>query len=255
MIEIERPVPIVIPYLAQQAQGRELEYAVAGWRRHFCELSHIYIVGDFHPVVGTGRDISFIPCPRVDDIPGQYRPHLDHVRKFRKAMDALGPECKGFIYACDDMYAVNDFGMEEVLLPKVVSMDMRGNPSSENGWQRDLYKTQMFCRENGLPEMNWVCHLPVYYECDKLLQLYDHLDADHNSYVIENIYFNAIYKNRKPLRIDIRWDNLKCGIYRSDPNLDTIRKAFDTKIWITNSPKGWIPALDRMLNEYYFGKK
>lgn len=252
MIQIEQPVPIIIPYLAQQAQGRELEYAVAGWRRHFCERSQIYIVGDFHPVVATGRDIAFIPCPRVDDIPGQYRPHLDHVHKFRKAMDALGPGCKGFIYACDDMYAVNDFGMEEILLPKVVSMDMHGNPSSENGWQRDLYKTQMFCREQGLPEMNWVCHLPVYYECNLLKQLYDQLDADHNSYVIENIYFNAIYKNRKPLRIDIRWDNLKCGVYRPDPDLATIRKAFDTKIWITNSPKGWVPELDQMLNAYYF---
>ena len=28
-----------------------------------------------------------------------------------------------------------------------------------------------------------------------------------------------------------------------------------TKIWITNSPKGWIPELDRMLSDYYFGKK
>lgn len=255
MIEIERPVPIVIPYLAQQAQGKELEYAVAGWRRHFCEPSQIYIVGDYHPVVRTGSDITFIPCPRVDDIPGQYRPHLDHVNKFRKVMKILGPSCKGFIYACDDMYAVNDFSMEEVLFPKAISMDMHGNPNSANGWQLDLYKTQELCKKLGIAQMNWVCHLPVYYECIPLKRLYDELDADHHSYVIENIYFNTLYKDRKPLLLDIKRDNLKCGIYRSDPNLDTIRKAFDTKIWITNSPKGWIPELDRMLSDYYFGKK
>ena len=245
-------IPVVIPYLASQAQGRELEYAVAGWRRHFKHPFQIYIVGDYHPVVNTGDDIDFLPIPRVDDIPGQYRPHLDHVNKFRDFM-YLRPFNEGFIYACDDMYAVNDFGMEEILLPKIIQDDMGGDPSDKNGWQRDCFRTRAYCISHGLPVMNWVCHLPVYYNCELLTALYDDLDCDHVSYVVENIYFNKLYKGRKPLKLDIRYDNLKCGVYRPNPDLDVIRKAFDTKIWITNSPKGWIPELDRMLYDYYFG--
>lgn len=247
-------IPVVIPYLASQAQGRELEYAVAGWRRHFQEPHHIYIVGDYHPVTQTGDDITFVPCPRVADIPGQYRPHLDHVNKFRLIMELLGPDCQGFIYACDDMYAVNDFAMEEVLFPKVISWDMGGDPTSSNGWQVDCWKTRAFCIAHDLPIWNWICHLPVYYMCEPLKRIYDHLDCDHVSYIVENIYFNSLFRDRRPLKLDIRTDNLKCGVYRPNPNIDTIRKAFDTKIWITNSVKGWVPALDWMLKEYYFGK-
>lgn len=244
---------VVIPYLASGAQGRELEYAVTGWRLHFQAPFLIVVVGDYHPIVETGDDITFIHCPQVPDVPGQYRPHLDHVRKFRMVR-RLFPEEKGFIYACDDMYAVNDFGMEEILFPKIINTRMMGNPDSSNGWQRDLAKTEQLCRKEGFAAMNWVCHLPVWYDWQTLLDLYDHYDCDHNSYVVENIYFNMIYGTRKPFKLDIATDNIKCGVYRPNPNLDTIRKAFDTKIWITNSPKGWIPELDRMLNEYYFGK-
>ena len=86
-----------------------------------------------------------------------------------------------------------------------------------------------------------------------LTSIYDALDCDHVSYIVENIYFNTFYKNRKPLKLDIRYDNLKCGVYRPNPNLDTIRKAFETKVWITNSVKGWIPELDWMLRKYYYG--
>lgn len=247
-------IPIVIPYLASQAQGRELEYAVAGWRRHFEQPHHIFIIGDYHPVVSTGDDITFIACPRVEEIPGQYRPHLDHVNKFRTFM-RLHPEYDGFIYACDDMYAVNDFGMPEVLLPKIIAMDMGGDPNSDNGWQRDCFKTRAYCISHDLPIMNWVCHLPVYYDRRMLTSIYDALDCDHVSYVVENIYFNTFYKDRKPLKLDIRYDNLKCGVYRPNPNLDVIRKAFETKVWITNSVKGWIPELDWMLNRYYFRRE
>ena len=245
-------IPIVIPYLASQAQGRELEYAVAGWRRHFEQPHHIFIIGDYHPVVSTGDDITFIACPRVPELPGQYRPHLDHVNKFRTFM-RLHPEYEGFIYACDDMYAVNDFDIHDVRIVKMLADDIKGNANSKNGWQRDAAKTRALLRSERLPVVNYICHLPVYYELDKLLAVWDRYDCDHVSYVVENIYFNTFYKNRKPLKLDIRYDNLKCGVYRPNPNLDTIRKAFETKVWITNSVKGWIPELDWMLRKYYYG--
>ena len=62
--EYENKVLVVIPYLASAAQGRELEFAVAGWRKHFKENFLIVVVGDYHKVCSTGDDIFFIPCPR-----------------------------------------------------------------------------------------------------------------------------------------------------------------------------------------------
>ena len=77
-----KEILVVIPYLAKEAQGRELELAVTGWRKHFKEPYHIVVVGDHDPIVDTGDDITFIECPRIDPVPGQYLPHLDMVHKF-----------------------------------------------------------------------------------------------------------------------------------------------------------------------------
>lgn len=246
---MDEKILVVIPYLAEAAQGRELEYAVAGWRKHFLEPYQIVIVGDYNPIVETGDDIMFIECPRVEIIPGQYRPHIDHVHKFREVRKKF-PKSEGFIYACDDMYAVNDFTMVEVLFPKKKDDVTRANPTG-NFWQRDLYKTQLLLDKENLPNVNYICHLPVYYEWDKLLAIYDKYDCDHNSYVVENIYFNTYFANRVALKIHIDHDNLKCGIYRKNPQKHYIYDALQKKIWIQNGVEGWIPELEKVLKEHY----
>lgn len=241
---------IFIPYLAEGAQGNELGYAVAGWRRHFKEEYHITVIGDRHPVVDTGDDISFIQCERVPDPgPGNYRPHIDHVHKFRTALQAW-PGIEGFIYACDDMYAVNDFDIHDVRIVKMLADDIKGNANSKNGWQRDAAKTRALLRSEHLPVVNYICHLPVYYEVDKLLAVWDRYDCDHNSYIVEDIYFNMYFHRRKPYRLDAERDNLKLGLYGDVP-AETIREAFSRKIWITNSPLGWSRDLDNLLMEHY----
>ena len=244
-------VLVVIPYLAEAAQGRELEYAIAGWRKHFKEKYLIVLVGDYHPVVETGKDILFIDCPRVGPVEkGNYRCHIDHVHKFRKVREAF-PKTKGFVYACDDMYAVNDFNMVHILFPKRRFGIMGGSGDPNDGWHYDMFKTKELCEKEGLPIYNWICHLPVYYEWDKLFEIYDKYDCDHNSYIVENIYFNKYENGDTALVLHIDHDNLKCGVCRANPRLDYIRNAFKTKIWIQNSVEGWIPALDRMLADYY----
>lgn len=247
---IKDSILVVIPYLASAAQGRELEYAVSGWRKHFKEPHHIVIVGDYHPIVDTGDDITFIECPRVEPVEGQYTCHLDHVHKFRKVREMF-PDHKGFIYACDDMYAVNNFTMVEVLLPKVVQRDMGGDFNSSNPWQRDMAKTRLLCVNHNLPLYNYVCHLPVYYEWDKLLAIYDQYDCDHQSYIVENIYFNTYFADRVPFVLDFDKDNFKCGVYRSNPRIWCIENALKSKIWIQNSPEGWIRELDEILSKHY----
>ena len=250
-MKLDDKILVVIPYLAEGAQGRELEYAVAGWRKHFKEKYQIVIVGDYHPVVDTGKDIMFIECPRVGDVgPGNYRAHIDHVNKFRKVREAF-PKSKGFIYACDDMYAINDFSIVEVLFPKRMADGPGYDKDPNAGWHYDAYKTYELCRREGLPTYNWICHLPVYYEWDKLLKLYDKYGCDKESYVVENIYFNIYGNGKSAFTLDLYHDNLKCGVYRQNPRKEIIDKAFKNKIWLQNSVDGWVPYLDQKLAEHY----
>ena len=241
---------VVIPYFAEGAQGRELEYAVAGWRKHFKEKYLIVVVGDRHPIVDSGKDIMYIKCERVGaQKAGNYRPHIDFVKKFRKVYEKF-PDSKGFIFSADDVYAVNDFDIIDV---KTLRQNGKRIEISTLGsaWNIEKKKTLDLLKKEGYPVRNFTTHLPVWFEWDKLIAMFDKYDMDNNSYILEDMYFNIYYPTRIPLQTHIDHDNCKCGVYRPNPRIDYIRRAFNEKIWIQNSVEGWIPALDKMLAEYY----
>lgn len=241
---------VVIPYFAGGAQGREIEYAVAGWRKHFKEPYLIVVVGDYNPVVDTGDDIIHIKCERVGPQTYEnYRTHIDFVKKFRAVRKEF-PDSKGFIFVADDCYAVNDFDFWDVACLK-----QNGNsiivPDLLSPWNREKNKTKTLLKNEGYPTRNFVTHLPLWYDWDKLEAMFDKYDMDHNSYILEDIYFNMYYPTRIPASLHIDHDNFKCGVYRKNPRLNYIENAFKTKIWIQNSVEGWIPYLDERLAKYY----
>lgn len=245
-----KPYLVVIPFFKGGAQGREIEYAVAGWRKHFKEKYLIVVVGDYHPVVDTGDDIVFIQCDRVpEQKPENYRPHIDFVKKF-KAVRKQFPDSEGFIFVADDCYAVNDFDIYDVMCLK-----QNGNeiavPSLQTPWNREKYKTKNLLIKEGYPVRNFTTHLPAWIEWDKLEALWEKYDMENNSYIFEDLYFNIYYSSRIPIQLHIDHDNFKCGVYRPNPRIPYIDKAFKTKIWIQNSVEGWIPYLDHKLSEYY----
>lgn len=247
----EDKVLVVIPYFAKGAQGRELEYAVAGWRKHFKEPHHIVVVGDYNQVVDSGDDITFIPCPRIDKPPlGNYRPHLDHVHKFREVRKRY-PNSRGFIYTCDDIYAVRDFTLEDIMKPKVKSLSIAGKIDDKNAWVRDNVRTKSVLRQRGLNTYNWVCHLPVYYEWDKLFAIYDEYHCDTKSYVVEQLYFNTYFSDVEPVVLAPDTDDIQYRLLNSSTSIDKFKESLSNKIWLNNSVKGWQPEMETILQEYY----
>ena len=249
-VPIEDRILVVIPYCSEGAQGRELEYSVAGWRRHFKEDYLIVLAGEDHPVTKTGDDIVCIESERVPPKKGQYRQHLDYVSCFKKVRKAF-PKSKGFIFVADDCYAVNDFDMTDIMCLKQKSGDIISSMASPNAWQRDKAKTRSALVKGGYPTRNFTTHLPQWFEWDKLEKLWEAYDMENESYVFEDLYYNIYYPTRIPLQLHIDFDNFKCGVYRKNPRLDYIRRAFKTKIWIQNSVEGWIPELEKALADYY----
>ena len=243
---------VVIPYLAKAAQGKELYLSVAGWRKHFKEDYLIVIVGDRHPIVDTGDDITLIECPRVKwPGKGNYWAHIDHVNKFRKVR-ATFPEYDGFIYTCDDIYAVRDFTLDDVKKPKVRTRVMKADGAGSNAWVTDNLKTKIRLRKEGLPMMNWVCHLPVWYEWDKLFAIYDKYNCDKTSYVVENLYFNTYHANDDYVVIEEGGPNdYQLKLWDRQKTEEDIRKGLKEKMWVCNSIVGWQPLLEEILSEHY----
>lgn len=266
-MNLDKEILVVIPYWAKGAQGNELMLAVNGWRKHFKEPHRIVIVGD-RPDWLTGKrslvdiygntiewfvdpewdyDIKMIDCPQVTPIPGQYLPHLDHVHKFRTVREAF-PESRGFIYTCDDIYATADFTIGDVLRPKEPKQgfffDLQPWQGKKPDWYTDKQKTGELCRREVLPVRNWICHLPVYYEWDKLLAVYDKYDCDHNSYVVENIYFNQEYPGN-PHAVSER--DYHDEVVTASPD---IRPIGSVK-WVSNANCGWSERLEEILRKHY----
>lgn len=240
---------VVIPYLARAAQGKELDYAIAGWRRHFKEQFHIVVIGEGLPSI-TGGDVDFIDSPRVPESAGNYRQHLDYVNCFKRVHE-LYPETEGFIFVADDCYAVNDFDISDVKFIKMLAPDFNCEADTPNMWKQDKLKTKRVLTVGGWPTRNFTTHLPIWFEWDKIEDLWEAYGMAHNSFVIEDLYFNIYYPKRVPFQLNQATDNLKMGVYTTRPDVSEIRRAFKEKIWITNSPDGWVPALYQELEEYY----
>lgn len=244
---------VVIPYCSEGAQGRELEYAVAGWRRHFKERFIIVIAGEKHAIADTGKDIIAIESPRVQEREGQYRQHLDYVSCLKKVRAAF-PKSKGFIQVADDCYAVNDFDMTDVLPLKAMPGEICDEAKSPNGWKRDAAKTRARLLADGYPVRDFTTHLPQWFEWRKAEALWERYDMENESYLFEDLYYNIYYPTRLPITIRDEYDNYKAGLYFSNISAEGIRAAMKRKIWVTNSPTGWTDALDGVLNDYYFNE-
>lgn len=245
-----RPYLVVIPYLPSAAQGREIEYAIAGWRKHFKEEYIIVLVGEGLPELDA-EDVYCLESKRVPASEGQYRQHLDYVKCFRAVRDAF-PDSDGFIMVADDCYAVNDFDISDVKFLKMLEPDFNFKPDSANAWRRDKMKTKKVLVEAGLPTRNFTTHLPYWFDWDKWEELVEKYDMARNSYVIEDLYYNTFYEDRVPYQLNLETDNLKIGVYETSQKCsEDLRKYAPGKIWITNSPKGWCSDLEVLLQLHY----
>ena len=238
---------VLIPHLPSAQQGHELVLAIAGWRKHFKADFTLAIMGENLPHIDG---VINVESPRVPDIPGEYRSHLDYVSCARKAR-AMFPDTEEFIGAADDVFAVNDFTYEDILIPKIQELwlPLKGADNHPNAWRRNLAKTGILCAKEGLGCLNWTTHLPHCYRWDNLFQIYDRYDCDHNSYVVENIYFNS-YPHPRPrlLRPEDKWKYEACT---TPTYLPSLFEAMQKKVWITCSENGWSPVLEIELSNHY----
>lgn len=239
---------VLIPHLPSAVQGHELELAIAGWRKHFKTPHIIAIMGEGLPHI---EGVTNIESPRVPDVPGEYRQHLDYVSCARKAR-AMFPDTKGFVVAADDVFAVNDFTLADVKLPKVQDtwLPTKGEEGHPNAWRRNLAKTGRVCLRDGLDLFNWTTHLPHYYEWDKLFAIYDKYDCDHSSYVIENLYFNSTHRRKSPFILN-RFDRWKFEVSYRPLDRAGLLDAFANKVWVTCTESGWSEELEDELRKHY----
>ena len=161
------------------------------------------------------------------------------------------PDTSGFIFVADDCYAVNDFDIRDVMLLKMNAPDIDYDPNSPNAWRRDAMKTKRALLSGGFPTRNFTTHLPQWFEWDRWEALVERFGMDRESLVIEDLYYNIYHGDETPFLLSREEDKYKLGVYTSFPDEAELDRAFDKKIWITNSPDGFVLALTTRLERYY----
>lgn len=240
---------IVIPYFAKGAQGNELTLAVNGWRKHFKEEYRIVVVGDYNPIVDTGDDIEFIECPRVPEpSANNYRAHIDFVNKFKKVREKY-PNEDGFIFVADDVYAVNDFTFEDVACIK-----KEASPNNVKGfmnkWQLERNKTRAALKKRGYKTDNYVTHLPIWFEWEKVERLWDEFDMAKSSHILEDLYFNVYHADDKAVVLGQN-DRYKFRTNTGKTTEKEFLNAMKKKIWLQNGVFGWSSKLKHVLEAHY----
>lgn len=218
-------VLVVIPHTSTD---EHLRLAIAGIRKHFKVDAHIVVYGDVE-----GEVDAEVMSPGEGPV--------NAISATKAALSKYYGE-HYVILASDTQFAVNDFDMFDVAFLK-----QRKRVSDSDAARR----TREVLSAKGLPVRNFDCGLPVLLDVDKLDKIQAEYDLANNDYVLEDLYFNTCYPTRIPFTLDINTDNLKCGVYRGNPRTEFIDRAFKEKIWISISPEGWVPYLEKLIKEHY----
>ena len=238
---------VVLFYIADEAQGEEISLAIEGWRKHFKEKFRLVVIGDNPHING----IEYMIVDRISEKDGEYRPHLDICNKLRLACTMYGDSYDGFIWASDDFFAVNDFTFADVIAPKYQDEEMPPTGDRHpNPWVRNLVKTRHLCDAEGYGIVNWITHLPLYFECEKLMSVIRDYDLTKDSYIVENIYFNKFVPEGKAEKLSIN-DRWKFGVYFTPLDICGLMNAFANKIWVCCSVNGWSESLATELKKHY----
>ena len=242
---------VAITYISGGAQGNELALAIAGWRKHFKDDFEILVVGDMPPV----QSDVWMYVERLKPKEGEYLPSIDICNKLLHVCQY----CKehsydGFVWASDDFFAVNDFTLEDVKTPKYQDDEMpRKWDKTSNRWWLEQVKTRKLCEENGYGIVNWVTHLPMYFDAERLYWLIRDFDMTNHGCIVENVYYNAYPqdgKDGKPEKLYLK-DRWKFGVYYSPLDREGFQNALAHKIWVCCSEHGWSKELENELYKHY----
>ena len=242
---------VAIFYIASEAQGSEISLAIEGWRKHFKEDHEILVVGDVPPPV-PGVKWKWMYAERMKQKEGQYLPAIDICNKMLYVCQYCASHgYDGFIWASDDFFAVNDFNIKDVLMPKYLDEQLpsKGDNSTNHFWRTQV-KTRALLEKKGYGVVNWTTHLPMWFDIDELYWIIVDNNLTSESYIVENLYYNINKPETIPtkLRRDDRW---KFEVCFTPLDEEGFRNALANKIWVCCSVNGWSAELEQKLKEHY----
>lgn len=244
-------ISVVIPFVAEFAQGNELQLALRSWAEYFKEDFNLVIVGDRLPWMA--EDLTVIDAPRVSD-----NPPLDIVHKMQKVIENAQFTEK-FIWANDDQYLISPCHTADFEALKCVGK-LENADSGSIQYRRNKEHTLKLLQNAGCGTWDFSTHTPVVYRKSLLKNLIENsfYDVQKTAALIASLYFNVFFPGFVPYNVSSRMallkDNFRLGVFRREANLKLMQELMPGKKLICNSELGWTPALETILNSVFSEK-
>lgn len=252
----KEPITILIPYLKSEAAGEELRYALRTWEKNFKHSHRVVIIGDSEPwfspeVVHIPLDPHLIKEDCACPAPSMIRnPQADITNKLFAAITA--EELTGeIIYTNDDIFLLGATQMADLLTLKSFHEDLEVSGKRDNLYSHNNRITARQLKEHNLPTTRYGTHTPVVFIAEKLIELIEKHNALERGYPIESIYFNEVYPDARPIKVDGGANDPILGsACRHDISPEVLKKVFQTRKFINCDSKGW-KAIEPFLKNLY----
>lgn len=243
----DAPIPspvttIVFPYVSRFAQGNELLHAIRGWSENFNEDFKIVVVGDKEDWFAD----SILHIPHECNTKN---PPLDIVEKM-KLVIAHEDVPEEFIWTNDDIYPINAVSLVDLKLLKCDGNLAKGHTGG-GVYATNRKRTFELLKSLKRPTYNYATHTPMVFEKSKLQLLIKMYHIDDVAYLVSCLYFNFFFADMIPFQLNIDSDNIKCGVYRPNPNMKIIESALTSKKFINNSQSGYVKPLVELLDKRF----
>lgn len=242
--ETDRGISLVIPYLASEAQGDELKYALRSILQNARFPGSIVIIGD-KPEWLEETEAIFLGVERTSD-----NPQIDTMNKLKMAISSDLVSEK-FIFSNDDIYFVSPVALCDIETLKCVG-DL--NPNNFNGkmYKENMERTIELLKNNNLSILNFGTHTPFFFEKDKVAEIFEKFpEINEEGYLFESIYFNYHYKGWNPIILDWKTDNWLLPFVTPNPNMDIVNKLISGKKFVNNATTGFSEMFVNKLKELF----
>jgi hypothetical protein len=240
---------IVLPYIQNRAQGKELQLTLMAWKK-FCKFKfHFIVIGEFDDLLPKEFPwVEFIRCPSVTVSEKEYVPHLDIQMKLEIIMRMYGTEYDGFIRTSDDVYPIKPFDFDDIATVHYISDNIIGNKNAPiDSFPYNKWKTKQLLNKEKLPCVDYTTHYPYWYDFSNLKEIWDKFNMRYESYVLEDVYFNYFNNNERILADESRFFIKEYYDFHKEElneKLDNPNIKF-----ISNSIFGWCEELENKIEK------
>lgn len=243
---VKQKLTVVFPYFKEMAQGKELLYAMRSIGLNLREDFKVVVIGDSEDWFSD--EVIHIAADRVSENP--------QVDTLYKLMLAIGDErvSDGFIWANDDIYTVSP-----TLLADIQVLTAQGKlaylPNSTKVYEVNRNKTVELLKKLGLKDHNYDTHTPFYFEKEKLVELFEKIDAlNSEGLLLPSIYFNSYFGDHTPAQIDGVTGNYMLRIMSKNTNPADFQKYIVGKKFLNNAEAGYNSVLVSYLEKNFSEK-